>query len=60
MRIGKDIKLKPLSEAESLRRTPMPPEWYVGATHEPVHQDIGTPRPVKANRIKRREGDLNP
>ena len=30
-------RLKPLSDAAKEIRKPMPPDWYVGATHDPVH-----------------------
>lgn len=45
-------QLKPLSKEASLLRTPPPPDELVGATNEPVHQEVGRTRKAKSMRQK--------
>lgn len=47
-------RLKPLSkEASQLREPAFNPVDLLCCSSDPVHVDIGQPRPVKANRIKK-------
>lgn len=45
-------QLQPLSEEASLLRTPPPPDELVGATHNPVHLEVGRNRQAKSVRQK--------
>ena len=45
-------QLQPLSKEASLLRTPPPPDELVGATNEPVHQEVGKTRKAKSVRQK--------
>lgn len=46
-------QLQPLSKKASLLRTPPPPDELVGATNEPVHQEVGRTREAKSVRQKK-------
>ena len=49
------IKLKPLSEKETERRKPSPPESLVDALTDSVHKDVGRARAARvAPRVRRR------